>query len=333
MFTRPDDLSDAQLIDAFAASWGLRVDDIEYEAVGFGSHHWRVIADGEPWFVTADDLATKKRQQAEPTSVAAERLSAALDTAWVLRQAGLHFVVAPVRGSSGRIVEIVEQRFAVALYPFVDGTAHEWGSYPNRAERLSVLDVLGQVHAATELVRSTSVVEDFTIAHRDQLSAALAHLDQPWPDGPFGEPSRALVARHADAIRHVVQRRDHLAAVAAGQPERMVLTHGEPHRANTITTANGLALIDWDTAQIAPPERDLWTLVAEDSAIAEDYRARTGITLNDDVIELYRLSWDVAEIAIYIGEFRQSHGETTDTRTAWEGLQHHLDPARWHTSD
>jgi thiamine kinase-like enzyme len=37
-----------------------------------------------------------------------------------------------------------------------------------------------------------------------------------------------------------------------------VVTHGEPHPANVIRTPGGLKLIDWDTVQLAPAERDLW---------------------------------------------------------------------------
>jgi spectinomycin phosphotransferase len=329
VFTRPEELSDKLLVDVLGASWDLRVDDVEYAAVGFGSHHWQITAGGNRWFVTVDDLATKHRSRGEPTAEAEKRLSAALETAWLLRESGMDAVVAPIRSRSGSVLETVGSRFAIAVYPFVEGATHIWGRYPDRAERLAVLDVLVQLHATTGPPRSTARIDDLTIDHRDELDAALADLDHRWVGCPFSEPARALVARHADAIRGVLEHRDRLAAIAGGRPERMVLTHGEPHRGNTITTASGVALIDWDTVLVAPPERDLWSLVAEETLIADDYEARTGVTLREDILELYTRSWDLAEIAIYTGEFRQPHAETEDTRTAWEALEHHLDPARW----
>jgi hypothetical protein len=329
VFTQPDELSDRLLVDVLGASWGLQVDDIEYAAVGFGSHHWRITADGQRWFVTVDDLATKRRHRDEPAEAAARRLSAALETAWLLRESGMDAVVAPIRTLAGSILETIGSRFAMALYPFVEGTTHMWGTYPDRTERLAVLDILAQLHGAMEPARSTALVDDLTIDHRDELDAALAELDNPWAGGPFGEPARALVSVHAGAIRGVLEHRDRLAAIAGGEPERMVLTHGEPHRGNTITTGSGVALIDWDTVLVAPPERDLWSLVAEDASIADDYGTRTGVTLREEILELYTLSWDIAEISIYLGEFRQPHAETEDTRVAWEALEEHLDPARW----
>ena len=93
-----------------------------------------------------------------------------------------------------------------------------------------------------------------------------------------------------------------------------------PHAA---ATANDLRTL------IAPPERDLWALASEDSSIVEDYEARTGTRPRDEIIELYRLSWDITEISIYVGEFRRSHQESQDTRVAWASLRTCLDPPRW----
>ena len=109
----------------------------------------------------------------------------------------------------------------------------------------------------------------------------------------------------------------------------MVLTHGEPHCANTITTPEGPVLVDWDTALLAPPERDLWALIDEDSSIADAYTHRSGIAVEPDAEQLYRLWWDLCEISLYVAEFRRPHRDTEDVRVAWRGLAKHLDPNRW----
>jgi len=57
---------------------------------------------------------------------------------------------------------------------------------------------------------------------------------------------------------------DALVVSVGASREPMVITHGEPHRANTIVTTAGVALIDWDTALLARRERDLWMLIDED---------------------------------------------------------------------
>jgi spectinomycin phosphotransferase len=41
MLTEPRDLDRSELEQALADRWGLRDPQLDYLAVGFGSHHWR----------------------------------------------------------------------------------------------------------------------------------------------------------------------------------------------------------------------------------------------------------------------------------------------------
>ena len=52
----------------------------------------------------------------------------------VLRADGLPFVVAPMPTVDGGILQLVEGRWAVALYPFLAGDSPQWGAYPTTAE-------------------------------------------------------------------------------------------------------------------------------------------------------------------------------------------------------
>lgn len=329
VFTRLDDLTDSRVADALAQGWGIRADEIGYAPVGFGSHHWRVTAGTAQWFVTVDDLAVKRRHRGETFAEPLRRLAAALSTARLLCDAGMSFVIAPTPTNRGHILHSMDERFAMALYPHVDGETHQWGSYPTRAARLAVLDLIAAVHRAPKTTWRAALVDDLAIPGRDQLDAAIADRAGPWASGPFAEPARALLDLHADAVQRTLERYDLLALTVAGQARRMVLTHGEPHCANTIDTAGGVVLIDWDTVSIAPPERDLWALAEQDPEILDQYTARTGIALNDDALALYSLGWDLTDISLYIAEFRRPHAETDDTRAAWNNLRHSLDPTRW----
>lgn len=177
-------------------------------------------------------------------------------------------------------------------------------------------------------MRSVALYDDFVIPRRDELLEALDHLSGAWNAGPFGEPTRRLLVRHRDAIGAMLARYDRLVEAVAGAPERMVPTHGEPHRGNTLTIATGVLLIDWDTALFAPPERDLWSLALEDPSMLDEYAARTGRATDAAALELYRLAWDLAEICIYVDQFRQPHHETAHTALAWRNLAGYLDPER-----
>jgi hypothetical protein len=82
-------------------------------------------------------------------------------------------------------------------------------------------------------------------------------------------------------------------------------------------TSAGWRLIDWDTILIAPAERDLWSL--GDSALAE-YATATGVTPRAEVIELYRLGWDVKDLACDAARFFRPHGESADDVESWRLL-------------
>ena len=95
--------------------------------------------------------------------------------------------------------------------------------------------------------------------------------------------------------------------------------------AYTVPGLNGAVDFALRSASIGETSIDL----PDNSTVADAYSARTGLAIQRDAIELYRLGWDLAEIAIYISDFRRTHTETNDTRTAWTNLQHFLDPSRW----
>jgi spectinomycin phosphotransferase/16S rRNA (guanine(1405)-N(7))-methyltransferase len=107
------------------------------------------------------------------------------------------------------------------------------------------------------------------------------------------------------------------AMVARADRSRAVLTHGEPHAANTMRTADGWRLIDWESALVAPPERDLWAL---GSQIATEYPAATGVAVLPAMLELYRLRWDIADLAVGVDRFQGPHPGNADDDETWQVL-------------
>lgn len=329
MFTRPAGLSDAILVDALADGWGLNVASLEYQAVGFGSHHWSATdTSASRWFVTVHDLDAKCRSVDDDVF---ERLRAALATARAVCDAGAAFVVAPVPARDGSVVRRVAEQFALSLYPYVEGRT-ERGEYRSASDRLAAMEMIVIVHGSNVAVTRNARVDDFTLTNHDELLHALDDLAAPWDGGPYSERTRTLLSRHATGVARLLDTYDTLAAEARERPDRMVLTHGEPHVENVMITANGRMLIDWDTAMVAPPERDLWMLEPGDGSVAAAYTQATETQVLLSMLDLYRLQWDLAEIAIYIAQFRRSHDEVADTREAWKNLNLFLDPARrWPT--
>ena len=325
MFTRPTDLPDATLIDQLAGHWNIAVDDIEYLAVGFGSHHWRATAAGQRWFVTVDDLDVKLRDREDSRQQAFVRLQSALATARLLHDRGLSFVVAPIATVHGDVLRRAGERFAIAVYPHIEGRTHAWGPYESHADRTAVLQRLIAVHGATADACEHARLDDFTISNRDDLEQMIAGVGPASDIGPFAQPANSLLARHSRALSRLLVEYDRLADEARRSPDRNVVTHGEPHMGNTMVTEDGWVLVDWDTALLAPPERDLWMVSTGDRSIIEMYTAATGRAVVDSMLEMYRLAWDLNDIAIYTTLFRQPHADTRDARESMNNLTRLLD--------
>ena len=319
MFTRPVDLTDDEVVAALRSGWGLDVSAVEHAPVGFGSHHWEVTsADGRRWFTTADDLRTRRRHQDEPPDAALDRLRAALGTAACLRRTGLGWVVAPEPARTGEVVVRLGDGYALALYPRVDGRNFRWGPFDDAGHRDAVLDRLVDLHTSAGC-RALAEVDDLTVPLTDDLRATVEAPGERWDAGPHAATAWGLVVEHAGVVTDLLRR--HAALAAGVDPSRFVVTHGEPHRANTVVTSEGVLLVDWDTLLLAPPERDLWRMVQEDPAVAAAYERRTGQALDGRLLEAYRLGWDLADVASFVPVLRGPHGDDDDSRTALEGLR------------
>jgi aminoglycoside phosphotransferase (APT) family kinase protein len=329
VFTRPSHVSDSDVIDVLRAGWGFDVSTAEYLPVGFGSHHWRAETSERMLFVTVDDLSARRQSADEPLRQVRHRLVAALSTAQALARAGLDFVVAPEPTVAGDVVYELTPSHVIAVYRNVDGQMRSYGNYDTHDERVEVLDRLIALHAAPHECRAAALMDNYAIANHDGLEEALRNLAVPWKTGPFADRTRHLLGQQTDRVIAVLDRYDHLVRRIQARPDQRVVTHGEPHPANTIVTDHGVVLIDWDTTLIAPPERDLWDLIGQDDAITDLYAQRTGTAIDHDAVELYRLMWDLNEIAIYVDQFRHAHVLSEDTETAFVNLLYYLDSSRF----
>ncbi len=337
MLVAPEDLDEDELGTAVRRAWGIDVASMSYRPVGWGSHHWEVTAAGrQRYFVTVDELENKRVSGGESVADGFARLRASLRTAIALKDAGRGFVVAPVpvparecgtpasgvsRAGPVRAGEPAVRfggRFAVAVYPFVEGRSFRWGEW-TAARRSGVLGMVTAVHRAPAWVRREALTEDFVVPFRDQAEAAMNGWD-PGDRGPYARRVAGLLRANAASIGHWLDRYDRLAAVARQRPERNVLTHGEPHPGNAMLTADGWRLIDWDTALVAPPERDLWHLDDGEGGGLDAYAEMTGIAAVPELIELYRMGWDIKDMAHDAARFFRPHSGTADDAKSWELL-------------
>jgi spectinomycin phosphotransferase len=313
---RPADIRDSDVAAALARQWALTVQDMSYLPVGFGGYHWLAVDQaGSRWFVTVSDLAASWVPD----------LPAAMQTAaWLASEARLEFVVAPVPTRAGQVVGTMDSPHALTLFPYLDAAPRRFEDPVDDGDQAAIIDMLARLHSAIPQGIQVPGQPLQLPAARQAIDRALASLGVPWNGGPYAEPGRDLLARYERPLRQAFARFDGLLdrVRKAGGPS--VITHGEPHPGNLLRTLAGLCLVDWDTTALARPERDLWWVISGDQDAAR-YSRRTGRTVNQDALTLYRLRWGLNDIAEFLSEIRGPHQRTADTLMSWTALQETLD--------
>ena len=316
MLAPPADLAEGDLRAALARGWGLEAASLMYRPVGFGSHHWELLTEtGDRWFVTVDDLAAPRATSPDGWW----DLASALGAATQLRAAGHEFVIAPDPTRDGAVFAELD-RFAVALFPYVDGEHFDYGAFASDEHRAGVVDLLVRLHGVDPAVAPAARIDDFAIPYRAELEQGM--IPDTWSDvGPYAASTAAVLADHADALRAALVAYDARVADTTRGGFRAVVTHGEPHAGNTMRIGSGWVLIDWDTTLVAPPERDLWSLDPGDGSAWAAYEAAVGVTLDGTRLDLYRRRWDLADLAWYTRDFRSPHDGDANDVQAWANVQ------------
>jgi spectinomycin phosphotransferase len=322
--TEPRDLDRETLRHILGARFGLRDPRLEYAPLGGGSHHWRTVdAGGRTWFVTVDDLEAGFLPGPGPDAAFAA-LERAFRTAAALRdEAALEFVVAPLADAEGRVLHRLGGRYAVRVAPFVRGEPGVFGVY-SRDDRRRMGALLARLHSASGSVPAgLPRTDDLDIPSRAALAAAIGDLDRPWGTGPLADPARGLLRGRARAIERRLAEHDALAARVRRGERTWVVTHGEPHGGNVIREPGGsLRVVDWDTALLAPRERDLHMVLDDEDTGWDEYRAAAGpVELDRAALRLYRDLWDLADIATFTVALRRRHEQTADSEHALDSLR------------
>lgn len=293
MFERPSDITDEMVVHTLRDHWAVSVRRADYAAVGFGSHHW-LAGDHFVSVDAADD---------------GDELVPALRSARALRDdARLEFVIAPIPSGTGELIAPLGDDWVMHVYErleVVDDTRH--GPHADSA----VIDLVHRIHESTPVALAHARREDFSIGDRDDLEEALGNLDEPWETGPYGDRCREALVANCEALSAALARHDQWAEAVPG--DGWVLTHGEPHRGNVFRTTRGWAVVDWDTALIAPAERDWWDIPNSPG--------------DADLRDLYRFRWALAEVACYVSEFSDDHHDDRNTRASWPNFLRYLEQA------
>ena len=322
MLTSPQDLTAEQVSVYLHTHWALDGLEVTYAPVGHGSHNWSVTApDGTRWFAKADRIS--------PDS---DFFQATYQTTAVLHEAGLDFVLGPIRDLTGQARPQVSPDWELALFPFIEGHNPDFGS--GSGERAQVAEILGRLHAFAPIPDMALHWEPGW--YQAELKQTLANeLEQPWTDGPYGERARSLFVSTRPGIERLLALSDQLVAQLATSDDPWVITHGEPHGGNTmLDTAGKMHLIDCDAMMFAPRERDLRLLLyanhqrpqnVDNTEVIAAYQRNAGpVQPRPFALELFRAEWHLIEIARYAELFSGKHTDTADVQARWKSLNSYI---------
>ena len=311
MKTPPADLDTTVLREVLDQQWGIRASDLLYVPLGFGDHHWQAVSDGQRYFVTGRDLRLDGR--ANDNREAVRALEATFRAVRELRVlAGLRFVVSALPNTSGVLVVGVGA-FAITVYDWLEvgPTADPDG--------LIAAELVAQLHRASREYPVQAPREDFRIPHRSSLQDALADLAHVWHAGPYAQPARAELTAHQSDVRSALAEYDALVRAAISDTSAWCLTHGEPSGGNLVCDGrSSVYLVDWESARIAPPERDLVELWWNEKALAHYVRVSDASRLRPDLIRLYTLWYALAETSVYLLQFRAPHTADDNMAESWQ---------------
>ncbi len=283
--------------------WRLYPAEVRYERVGYGGYHWLATTGAKRWFVTAD--AVDGPRPAVPCYQLARRLA----------EEGLE-VVRPPRVTHDGAVAVVTGGWWISVWPWLAGRSSGSGRHESAADVAAVASTVRRLHDHPAGAIDDDLLDDWAIDGWDGFEAAMASPTA--ASGPYAAEVRRLMDAHLD---HVHRTKDRYSALAAARPPvaAWIVTHGEPHAANVVHTYAGPVLIDWDTVRLAPRERDLWML-----AMYPGWQEAYGQGADPELLEAYRLRWDLTEIALFVADLLAAPATTPDLDVAMEELRGYL---------
>jgi spectinomycin phosphotransferase len=219
----------------------------------------------------------------------------------------------------------VAPELLLTLTPYLDAVAGP-GPLVDDAGRERVASLLGALHRQSRpryLPVWRPLIGWHAHAGREELERCLA--TRAWSDGPWSGPAERLLDDAAPVLTLAIRRFQLLGAAVAGHADRWVVTHGEPHTANVLGTPDGLRLVDWATARLAPRERDLRQALGEADGggpwLAYLEAGGRPDPLSQDALEMFALEWHLSEIAEYAVRFSRAHEDTPDDRRCFARLE------------
>jgi aminoglycoside phosphotransferase (APT) family kinase protein len=238
----------------------------QFLPLGNSAYSYRVEAvTGEPYYLKVVDRRTgRARQTAEQMrtfSLPLQRFVAQLE----LEELGAPL---PQRIGEGLLAQ-ESGRLLLALYTFIEGETLG-DAYPMSAELVGRIGwALGELHAVQfpESLRHKTMEDAHLAAFDEQLRVDLEIISSISARASIWKQQlRKLVVPRLEMIRGFIARAEQYAEQVQRLPKPLVVCHGDPWGGNMIPTGDGrLIFLDWESAVVAPAERDAFFYLSDPS--------------------------------------------------------------------
>ena len=294
-------VSETQIRSCLVEHYGLATAQIAFLPIGADKDTavYRVIAqDGTAYFLKL------RRGDVEETSAVLPKF---------LGDQGVKQAIAPIETIEQRPTSSFEH-YRLVLFPFVEGRSGFDVELSDRnwADLGIGLRAIHSVAVPPAILRQLQR-ETYSAHWRETVKAILAGIDEETADPIAAELTGFLRAKH-DEILNIIDRAERLATGLQGRPTEFVLCHADIHAGNVLIDAkDDLYIVDWDTAVLAPKERDLmfvgggvggtWNEAKDEARFYQGY----GQTKTDrTALAYYRYERIVEDIAVTSQQIRST---------------------------
>ncbi len=244
----------ADLTDAVAEAYGLKIARIRFVPKGEASHAYTVYRTG------GDRYFLKLYRDGRMSAISAATIDFDTQAARYLHEElEIENIAYPIVTAGNNLYSRYRGN-PIVLLNFIKGETVAPRALMESAAR-EVARTIATIHSGASALRTPGTpVEDFCLSFAADLRNGLSELSEPTlMHDPFTKRLVAMLAPHAEHLLTALRRTEYAGrGLAEHGTSDFVLCHADPHTDNLMVDRNGsIHLIDWNGSRFAPKELDL----------------------------------------------------------------------------
>lgn len=299
-----------KVMDVVGKHYRIPIKTIKFIPVGEESFAYKVVStDLKEYFVRY----CERKESIEKSAIINKLL---------IKLSHYDFVVPPLTTNEESFVKVLKG--VVTVFPFIKGKVITKGNHElNKTLVAKLLKVMVRIHQSTLLVGELPLPEeDFKNNFSMQLNKILKSVkNKPEIDHKVIR----LLKENQKLIEELIEKHTSLGNKYQKKVIDFVLTHGDITGLNIIDTDEGLKLVDWEGAMLAPPERDLNFFSSNPHFSIKEYLKMTRRkTYDPELREYYGQQWSLSSILGNFEKLLSSKSKYVDKEECLEEIKEYL---------